>query len=67
MSGHWEPIVVERRLLLEGAVEHALDVVQPERAHRRAGQGVGRRRERGVDDVHALAVVPALVRSGSGF
>lgn len=64
VSWHWQPVVVEGGLLFKRAVKHLLDVVQPERAHGRAGQGVRRRGERGVDDVHSLAVVPALVRSG---
>lgn len=67
VGGHGEPIVVEGRLFLEGAVKDLLDVVESESANSRTRNGVGRRRERGVDDVHSLAVVSALVRTGRRF
>ena len=67
MAGDGQPIGVAIGLLLEGAVEDALDVGQTEGAYGRARNGIRRRRERGVDDVHSLAVVSALVRTGRRF
>ena len=67
MGSDGEPVVVGSGLLLEGAVEDLLHVVEAEGAHGRPRDGVGWRRECGVDDVHSLAVVPALVRPGCRF
>ena len=64
VGGDGQPVVVESGLLFEGAVEDLLDVVEAESADGRSRNGVGGRRERRVDDVHPLAFVTALVRTG---
>ena len=67
VAGDGQPIGVAIGLLLEGAVEDALDVGQTEGAYGRARNGIRRRRERGVDHVDAFAVVKALERTGHRF
>ena len=62
-----EPVVVQDGLLFESTVKDFLDVVEAESADGRTGQGIGRRRKRGVNNVHALSFVTAFVRAGGRF
>lgn len=67
VSWNGQPVVIESGLLFEGAVKDFLNVVQPESANGRAGQGVRGRRKRSVNDVDAFAFVAAFIRAGSRF
>jgi hypothetical protein len=67
VSRNGQPVVVQGGLLFEGPVKDFLDVVEAESANGRAGQSVGRRRKRGVNDVHPFALVAAFVRAGRRF
>ncbi len=67
VSRNGQPVVVQGGLLFEGPVKDFLDVVEAESANGRAGQSVGRRRKRGVNDVHPFALVAAFVRAGGRF
>jgi hypothetical protein len=67
VSRNGQPVVVQGGLLFEGPVKDFLDVVEAESANGRAGQSVGRRRKRGVNNVHPFALVAAFVRAGRRF
>lgn len=67
MSRNGQPVVVQGGLLFEGPVKDFLDVVEAESANGRARQSVGRRRKRGVNNVHPFALVAAFVRAGRRF
>ena len=67
MRWHGQPVVIHGRLLLEGAVKDLFHIVEPEGAHCRAGQGVGRGGEGSVDNVHSFSIVSRFVRAGRRF